>query len=291
MDYNITFPQESINYLNASGIIMISAIIIIGFILLMRYSAKLVPGLIGMLVYLVAVVAGVELVTYIISMIPGLNVLIFSTSAAFCITRAVIFALLIHLTRWITIIFSNRNQNLTLGDALMAGLGTAIGQAIVSGADLISLSTIGTNINTYGMEQLLEGMTAEEIASVMESVEQTISVPSLFYLFKGINCTIDIIFQTGVCLLLYAIVKKGLPAFWHGVIIALGIVMQTASLFADYLVIENFMVLTMVKVLVLVVLVILVLRIDTEYLGNELKSFDKLKASGKMPKFHNVKNK
>ncbi|MDD6573386.1 MAG: hypothetical protein PUF12_13460 [Thermoflexaceae bacterium] len=292
MDYNITFPQESLNLLNAGGIIMISAIIIIGFILLMRYSAKLMPGFMGMLAYLIVVVVGVELVTYILSVVPGLNMVLFSTSTGYCITRAVIFALLIHLTRWIAIRFSDRNGELELGDALMAGLGTAIGQAIISGMDLIYISTLGTTINSYGMEQLLDGMTAEEIAGMMESVEQTISVPPMFYLFKGLNCTIDVVFQTAACLLIYAILKKGLPAFWHGILIVLTVILQVASLFGDYLVVENFMALTMVKFLVLVILIIAALRIDTEYLSNELKSFDKLKtSSGKMPKFNNVKNK
>lgn len=285
MDYNVTFPEQSISFLNAGGIIMISVIIVIGFILLMRYSAKLMPGFTGLLVYLVLVVAGVEIVTYIFAAVPGLNSFLFGSSLMFCITRAVIFALLIHASRWIVIKFSDRNQDLALGDALMGGLGIAIGQAIISGVDLIYLSTLGTTINTYGMESLLEGMSAEEIADIMESVNMTVSVPSAYYLCKGLNCALDIVFQVIVCLLLYAILKKGLPVFWHGVIIISNIVLQAMSLFADYMVTENYSVFTMIKVLVVFIVICAALKIDTDYLGNELKSFDKAKMTGSLPRF------
>lgn len=290
MNYNITFPEQSINFVNAGGILLISAVIVIGFILLMRYSAKLMPGFMGLLVYMVLVVVGVEAVTFLLSVIPGVNTVLFGTPLAFCIARAVVFALLMHASRWIVLKFSDRKQDMTLGDALMGGLGIALGQAIVSGVDLIYISTLGTTINTYGMEYLLEGMSAEEIANVMESVTQTISVPSLFYLLKGVNCAIDVIFQTAACLFVYGMLKKGLPLFWHGIVILLNVILQGASLFADYLVIENFVALTMTKVLILLLVIVAALKIDTDYLGNELKSFDKLR-SNTMPKFKNIKNK
>ena len=70
MNYNITFPEQSINFVNAGGIILVSAVIVIGFILLMRYSAKLMPGFMGLLVYMVLVVFGVEAVTFLLSVIP-----------------------------------------------------------------------------------------------------------------------------------------------------------------------------------------------------------------------------
>lgn len=292
MNYDITFPQKIIDNINMSGIFMISAILIIGFILLMRYAATFMPGILALLTYLVLVVAGVQVVTSVFLVIPGLNALIVGTPIVFYITQAILYALLTHLTRMIVVKFSNRNNTLELGDSLMGGLGIAIGQAILPGMELMALSSMGTTINAYGMTELFQDRTAEEFAEIVEYVQQVISAGPSYYLSMGINGMLDIIFHVGVLLLLYAIVKKGLPVFWNGIIIGMDAVITGASFLAKYVFMENYAAFTLTKVAVVILLVIVALRVDADYLDGELRSFSKLKkSSGKMPKFNNLKNK
>lgn len=292
MTYDITFPKQIIDFAGAGGMIMISAIIVIGFIVLVRYSAKILPGFLAMLFYLLLVVVGAEIVFSVIAVIPGINGLLSTYPLAFYGTYAVVLAVLTHLTRFIVVKYTNRDNGLELGDALMCGLGVAIGQAIISGMELIAVSTLGETINTYGIAELLSDRSVEEIAETVADIQQIIAIEPGYYLCIGINGMLDIIFQTGVLLLLYAIVKKGLPTFWHGIIIVMNAVITGASLYGGYLMGGNYVTITMIKVAVVILLVIVALKVDADYLGGELRSFSKLKKSGgKMPKFNKVKNK
>lgn len=292
MDYSITFPQQTISFINASGIIMLSAVFVIGFILLMRYSAKVLPAFLGVLVYLLLVIVCTELITYILLVIPVLNVFLFGTELSFCLTRAVIMVLLTHLTRILVIKFSNRSRELEFGDALMGGLGIAVGQAVMAGIDFITLSTIATNVNTYGLEALLADLEAAEQASMLQSIENTIAIEPAFFLLRGLNCTIDIVFQVAAMLLIYAIVKKGMPAFWHGIVIVFNVLLTSLSLFGDYRAVDNYVLLFGLKLVTIICVVIVVLRVDANYLNGELRSFDKMKKKkDTMPRFRDIKNK
>ncbi len=292
MDYNIVFPEQIISNVNTAGLIMISVVFVLGFVIFMRYSAQIMPAVIGLLAYLLIVVAGVELVTMLLTMIPGLGALLMQTALAFCLTRTVVLAVLIHFTRLLVINFANRNQNITLGDAMISGLGMGTCQAIVSGVDFLTLSSLGTMVNTEGLATLVQGMSEKEIADIVTSLEQTIEIPPVFFLLKGINNSLDIIFHVAAALIVYAIIKKGLPAIWYGITILFNVLLQVISMFGDYQVIDNYMALSVAKLLVLVVMIVCVFRIDSNYLGNEFRSFDKMrKSSGAMPKFGKLKNK
>ena len=292
MDYNITIPEQSVMFINLSGIIMISTIIIIGFILLMRYAAKFVPGLMGLLCYLLLVVVGTELITYVIAAIPVLGTMLLGQVMLFCITRAVITAGLCHATRVIVLKFTDRNQDMQLGDALMGGLGIAIGGAIVVGTSFIYLSTLAATVNTYGLEALMADISQAEQAELATYIANIASIAPVTFLMQGLGYTIDIVFQVAVLLLLYAVIKKGLPVFWHGVIIVSNIILEAVSLFTNYSVWENYMMMVLIKLIILVGIVVAALRVDSDYLGGELRSFAKLKRKkDAMPKFNDIKNK
>lgn len=291
MNYNITIPQQSVTFINLAGMILISVIIIIGFILLMRYSAKLMPGFMGLLCYLLLVVVGTELITFIIASVRPLASILLGQQTAFCFTRAVIAAALSHATRLILIKFTDRNQDMQLGDALMGGLGIAIGEAIVVGTSLIYLSALASTVNTYGLEALLADVSQAEQAEMIEYVSGVASILPVTFLMQALNYALDIVFQVAVLLLLYAVVKKGLPVFWHGIVVAVNIVFEALSLFASYSILDyNIVVIT--KLIILIGIIGAALRVDADYLGGELRSFSKMrKQKDAMPKFGNVKKK
>lgn len=291
MDYNITFPQQTITYINGSGILMISIIFVIGFILYKRYAAKFMPGLMGILAFLMLGIVGTELITLLLSAIPGINRLLYNSAVAFCITRALVFAVLIHVTKILVLKFADMSSNMELGDALMGGLGIAIGQAVVSGMDFMYISSIGSAINQNGVEQFLVDVSAEEAESLLEYIYKTIEIPPMFFLLKGFNCTLDIVFTVITCLFIYAIVKKGLSSVWHVILIVSTTMVQLVSLLGDYGVSSNYFILSALKLLIVIVTVIMAFRIDAEYLAGEFRSFEKLKKKKSMPKFNDVKNK
>lgn len=292
MDFgNITFPEQILDYIAAGGMIMISAIIIIAFILLMRYAAKLLPGLLALLIYLVVAYAGVEVLTGIMVMLPGLNQLLTGSIMWYCAIRAILMALLMHLTRWIVLKFANKNSELELGTAMMAGLGAAIGQTILSGMDMIAWWTIGDNINVYGINDLLQGMEVEQAQEYVDRIEAILALPENFFLLKGISNTVDIVFQVAVCVIMYALIKNGVKVFWHWVIIGLSAVLSLTTLVGDYGITDQYMTLTLIKLAVIVTVIIVALRMDRVVLNGELSSFSKLKTGKSMPKFNNLKNK
>ena len=291
MNYNITIPQQSVTFINLAGMIMISVIIIVGFIILMRYSAKIMPGFMGLLCYLLIVVVGTELVTFVLASIPLFAGILLGHQTAFCITRAVIAAGLSHATRFILLKFTDRNQDMQLGDALMGGLGIAIGEAIVVGTSFIYLSALASTVNTYGLEALLADVSQAEQAELVEYVSGVASIIPATFLLQGLSYALDIVFQVAVLLLLYAVVKKGLPLFWHGIVIAANIVLEALSLFANYSVLD-YGVVVVVKLVILIGVIVAALRVDADYLGGELRSFSKMmKKKEAMPKFDNIKNK
>lgn len=293
MEFNITFPEKIISNINIGGMIMVSVIFILGFIIFMRYSAKIMPAFLGLLAYLLFVVAGVEIVTLILSNIPVIGNLLLETVGMFCITRAVITALLIHLTRYLIISFTNRNQDITLGNALICGVGMATCPSIIMGLELISISSLGTLINTEGLSTLVADMTAEELNMLVDMVKQTVEIPPVYFLLRVINNSIDVVYHVAACLIIYAIIKKGLPKFWYAIAIVFNVILQSASMFADYQVFTDYMMLTITKGIILICVIVCVLKIDAKYLGGELRSFDKIrnKPSGSMPKFGKLKNR
>ena len=102
----------------------------------------------------------------------------------------------------------------------------------------------------------------------------------------------DIIFHVAAAIIVYAIVKKGLPAIWYGITILFNVFAQAASMFGDYQVVGNYVVLSVFKLVVVASMIVCVFRIDTNYLDDEFKSFDKMrKSSGAMPRFGKLKNK
>lgn len=284
MNNNIIFPEQSISFIGISGMIMFSVIFIIGFLLLMRYSAKIMPGVISVLVYLMVVVVGVEVITFIFSVIPGLNYLIMESALAFCIFRGIAMAGLIALTVWITIRFSGNNNNFYLGDAMMAGYGAALGQAIVTGIDLIYLWTMGSTINEYGTESLLADLSEADAAQMLESINQVVEVPPVFYLFKGINSAIDIVYIVIISLIVYAIMKKGLSKTWYVFAVACSAVLTIANLLGDYGVVAETGILTGVKAVVIITAILMVFKINAENLDGELTSFDRAKRTVKFKK-------
>lgn len=291
MNYNITIPQQSVTFINLAGMIMISVIIIFGFIILMRYSAKIMPGFMGLLCYLLIVVVGTELVTLVIMSIPPLAGILLGQQTAFCITRAVIAAGLSHVVRIVLLKFTDRNQDMQLGDALMGGLGIAIGEAIVVGTSFIYLSALASTVNTYGLEALLADVSQAEQAELVDYISGVASIMPNTFLMQGLNYALDIVFQVAVLLLLYAVVKKGLPMFWHGIVIAVNVVLEALSLFANYSILD-YSIVVIIKLVILVGVIIAALRVDADYLGGELRSFSKMrKQKDAMPKFGNVKKK
>lgn len=291
MNYNITIPQQSVTFINLAGMIMISVIIIFGFIILMRYSAKIMPGFMGLLCYLLIVVVGMELVTFVIMLVPPLAGILLGQQTAFCITRAVIAAGLSHVVRIVLLKFTDRNQDMQLGDALMGGLGIAIGEAIVVGTSFIYLSALASTVNTYGLEALLADASQAEQAELVDYISGVASIMPNTFLMQGLNYALDIVFQVAVLLLLYAVVKKGLPMFWHGIVIAVNIVLEALSLFANYSILD-YSIVVIIKLVILVGVIVAALRVDADYLGGELRSFSKMrKQKDAMPKFGNVKKK
>lgn len=291
MNYNITFPNEIIGYTNAGGMVLISILIVAAAIILIRYSANILSAIAGLLIYMIVGVVGLEVVTMIISVIPGLGEALLGNAISFCILRAIIFAAIMHAVRWFVVKITDRKGDLDIGSALMSGWGIALGQSIVSGMDLLYISTLGNTINMYGVEEITNGMTTEEIQGLCDSVNQLSEVPASYFLFKGLNGAVDVLFNVFIFVMVYAIVKKGMEKKWYAVVATITGFMSMLTYFYDYRVFSESVIMSVLKLIVLAGVFAFVLNIDTKFLNGELRSFDKMKKKT-MPKYSNsLRNK
>lgn len=282
---NMVIPSNIVSFTNGAGVLIISAIFVIGFILIMRYSAKLLPGVMSLFVYMISALMLVEVITYILTVIPGIGALVLSSALVLYIVRAVILALLIYFTLWIVLNVSGKNSSLMVGDSMMIGLGVGMGQGIIAGFDMLYVSTLGTTINTYGLEPLIEGMSETDVADIMESIETVTNAGANFYLFRGFNIVVDIIFFVFVGVLAYGAVMEKLPAKWHGIVIGLIALMTSCSAVYDYMLIDSYLFVAVLKVGIAVVTAAAVIRLDSVAFDNQVKSFSNAKKTGTLPKF------
>lgn len=287
---NITFSQQLISCINGGGIILISAILIIAIIVFMRYAPKLIPGMIGVCLYLLVVFVGAEFTTMILTMIPGVNSLLINSSIGFCIIRGIIIALLMSVSAWLVVKLANRNCDVTVGTAMIGGLGIAIGDAILNGMDFLYLSAMATTVNNNSIEELVQGMTAEEADTLIASIKNVASTDGVVYIVKGLNCALSVVFIVALAIIAYALIKYSAnKVYLLYATIADALLIATATYSSiDY---TYYLIIFLIRLTITGLMVYAVIKLDQTVFGGEIASFDKLRTGKTMPKFNNLKNK
>lgn len=266
MDYSSwSVPAQTISFLDANLMIVISVIFVLGFVLVVRYSAKIVPAIVGAVAYLIFGFLGTECICMIFGMLPGIGALIYSNAVIFSIFRAVVLAVMYHVGRFITIKLTSK-EKYTIGNSMMAGFGNAFGFAVVSGFNYMYSSVLASTINELGVDALLEGYTGEEADSILQSLTTLVTVEPVTYLLLGIGTALDIIAMVILCVFLYGIMTDKLPLQYHWIMIGANAAIILPSTLIECYSVEQCMLLTIVKITMIVVLFWGMLYVDGRYL-------------------------
>jgi hypothetical protein len=152
---------------------------------------------------------------------------------------------------------------------MMAGFGNAFGFAIVSGFNYMYSSVIGKTINELGMDAMLEGCTAEEIDSMVQTFGNLVNKPSALFLMLGIGTAVDMIFMILICVFVYAILQKKLPAKYHAAVILANVGVLLPTVLLECYSVDQYVLMTVIKLAVLVLTFWAMQYVDRRYLNRE----------------------
>lgn len=266
MDYSSwSVPTQTISFLDMNLMIVISVIFVLGFVLVVRYSARVIPAIIGAVAYLLFGFLGTECVCMVFGMIPGIGNFIYSNAVIFSVFRAVVLAAMYHVGRVLTVTLTSK-EKYTIGNSMMAGFGNAVGFAVVSGFNYMYSSVMASTINEMGVEALLEGYTAEQAESMLQSINALVTVSPMTYLLLGIGTALDIIAMVILCVFLYGIMMEKLSFKYHWIMIGANAAIILPSTLIECYSVEQCILFTIIKITAVVVLFWGMLYVDGRYL-------------------------
>lgn len=275
MDLTRTVPADTVAFMTAGGIILLSMIIVMAIIIVKRYDAKFLPAVVGIVTYFILAYGAGEGLIMILSYVPGL----FNSLVVYCIIRAIIIAGFLAVGRHI--IFSVFLKDTPeFGDSLIIGLGIGAGAALMFGIDLISGITVCNIVNNIGLETLVSDLTAEEAESLVASIEIFFTLDKTVYLLRSINVVIDVLFNIVICEVAYGVSRKLLEFKWSIIAAAFNAAVLLPSVLFDYGFIGNAYMATGIKLAIFVAVVLVVLNLDSRYIGGKLREYKPLRQSG-----------
>lgn len=287
MDYSgFIIPEQTISYLDANSILILSIAFVMGFVLIMRYSAKIMPAFVGIVAYIVFGFIGTQMLSILVIAIPGLSGVILSNAIIYCVYKVTVTALMLQAGRYICIKLISK-EGYELGNSLMTGFGMAVGYGLIMGFNNILTSVLCTTINDMGVEALVEGMAAEEAATYIESYRYLCDQPSIYFLLTGVSSVIDMVFITAVCLITYGIFKEKLQSYMHYVVVVANIaVLMPSELMSSYD-LDNYVMYIIIKLVIIFMLISGMFYVDKYYLGGEFATAGEgtVKATGHLPRF------
>lgn len=269
MDYSSwSVPAQTISFLEADMIIVISVLFVLGFVLVVRYSAKILPAIVGAAAYFLFGLFGAEAVCGLLFVIPGIHSLVASSVIVYCILRALIIALMYHLARCFTVRLTSKDEY-TIGNCMMACLGNAAGLGLVSGFTYMCNSALANTINELGINAMIEGYTAEEAETLISSVSTLVNESPQLYLMLGLGVAMDIVFMFIAGVFLYGIFNEKIDKKYHAAVIAVNMFEILPTTLIESYSVESFMSYMTVKAVMLVLSAAAMLYADRMYFDRE----------------------
>lgn len=269
MDYSSwSVPAQTISYLEADIIIVISVLFVIGFVLVVRYSAKILPAIAGAAAYFVFGMFGAEAICGLLFIIPGIYSIVASSAVAYCILRALIIALMYHLARCFTVRLTSKDEY-TIGNCMMACLGNAAGLGLVSGFTYMCNSALAGTINELGINAMIEGYTAEEAETLISSVSTLVNESPQLYLMLGLGVAMDIAFMVIAGVFVYGIFNDKLDKKYHAAVIAVNMLEILPTTLIESYSAQSYMSYMAIKAAVLVLSAAAMLYADRMYFNRE----------------------
>lgn len=216
IDLTQTLPSEVSTMLSAGGILLLSAIIVMTIVIIKRWNARIMSGILGVVAYIIFVFIFTNLATSALALVPGVDRVFYNNPATYNIVYAVIAAAGFTIARIITA-YMLKDRFERKGDVYLAGIGLSLGDSFLYGLTIISYVTWCTAINSNGIEMMLAEFSAEEAASTYETISVLFTAPSMLWLLLGVSCVLDIVMNVALMNVVFGAVKGDLSKWWYGI--------------------------------------------------------------------------
>ena len=154
IDLTQTLPAGTSSMLSAGGILMLSAIIVLVVVIMKRWKARVMPGILGVIAYAVFVFIFANLATSALALIPSIDNIFYNNPATYNIVYALFATAGFTAARVVTGYMLNERFE-RKGDVYLAGIGLSIGDSLLYGMTAISYITWCTAIQAGQAQDML----------------------------------------------------------------------------------------------------------------------------------------
>jgi len=291
IDMTQTVSSDTVGYLGVVGMIIISSIFILIFIMFKRYKARFIPFLVGILAYCLFVFMGYNMIASLIFKAPGFEAA-YNNSAVFNGINLLVFVAMFTVARIISMKMMYPKYDRP-GDVLIFGLGISMCEALLFVFSSMILGTWATGINASGMTELFKDFTQEDVISYYNSISLLFTAPSILWILLCISSIMDIVLNCGLAVLTFGVVSKKIPVWWYSVCAAINFLVILPFKLYDTSSTMGVIIPFAIKTVLFIVAIYAIYRVDTNDIGGiiRFKGKSQTKISTGMPKFGKLSNK
>lgn len=216
IDFTQALPEGTSSMLSAGGIFMLSALIVLVVVIIKRWKARIMPGILGVIAYAVFVFIFANLATSALALLPGVDNVFYNNPATYNIVYAMFAAVGFTFARIICGYMLNERFE-RKGDVYLAGIGISAGDCLLYGMTAISYVTWCTAIQSGQAQDMLVQLASEEVATTYETVSMLFTAPVILWLLLGINCVLDMVLNIALMNVVFGAVKGDLSKWWYGI--------------------------------------------------------------------------
>lgn len=209
IDLTRTLPQNLEAMIAGGGMIALSFIIVMIIVIMKRWKGRIVPLLLGLVVYLLIVFMIPNLLISALALIPNIDVAFEYNPTAYVVIYSALAAVASLAAKYIlnSMLLERYERK---GDIYMAGIGLGIGDVVLYAMTAISSYVWCLAIYNEGLSAAFAGMSDAEIASTYESIELLYSAPAFIWILFGLNAVMDMMVQFALTSTVYGAIKHQL---------------------------------------------------------------------------------
>lgn len=209
IDLTRALPQNLEAMIAGGGMIALSFIIVMITIVMKRWKGRILPLLMGLIVYLIIVFMIPNLLISALALIPNIEVAFEYNPTAYIVIYSALVAVASLAAKYIlNAMLLERYER--KGDVYMAGIGLGIGDVVLYAMTAVSSYVWCLAIYNEGLSAAFAGMSDAEMASTYESIEMLYSSPSFIWILFGLNAVMDMLVQFALTNAVYGAVKHQL---------------------------------------------------------------------------------
>ena len=293
IDMSQTVPDNTASLISAGGMVILSVFLVLLLVIFIRYKAKIMPLIAGVLGYVIFIFMGSN---FVISILPDFARPDGMTGGMEICMTSLVMTLFYTIARiCVANIIKDRYKG--PGDVFIAGLGLGVGDGAVYGiTTIMTMSVLASSINHAGLEELLlnTGLSADAAVDLyVSTISPLIHVPPVVWLLMGISLSMDMIMNIGLMMICSGVADGKLDGRWYAITAVINFVMLIPFTFnsTNYTTTAQAVVPFVIKAAMFAAFAYMVLRIDKEKLGSMLSKDLKGYTYERMPRFGNLRKK